>query len=545
MSETTYQGVGSRMCGSFGSMCCGIITVPIVILIIFWNEGNLVKADATASEVKDPVEVPNCSPVAGDVGKLIFASCSVTAPEIKQLLPQDLQAFVPSFHGSQIEWDSEIFQWQETSSKTCHKGSGTSAGGETCTTRYTYRRDWDDTPTNSQAFHDYRYRGANHGDFPPGLRSSERQAPDYSVLLHPSGRPEGAHFAIDNHLAQSLSTVTVPIQDSAGVYQQPQNAPPRQEPQHAAPNPQEAGTSCDGLNHQTCDQAGGACHWKWTGNWKTSCVSTQAVDYTLLHSEPLEQPIELYYDQPNGGYSPLQAYGGYITNVRPDVGPRVGDIRIKIKGKMAPTASVAGQQVDGSDASVFSIDAYPPQVFDFWGRKSYPLQRLEPKTVTKAVFEQHWHDENNLVANIIRIIALFAMIFAFECCFSPISVSLDMAQAIDPCTCGFGSLLNGLGQCILNAVACTCGCSWFWVFVCIAWIVAHPSVALIGIVVISAGLGAFIKFGVPMLKAKQAGGREGDVGEYFIKMADSDEESGGARAGKVAEVAPRTVVMPY
>jgi len=410
--ETTYTNWFQREGNAFKSMCCGIICIPILVVMIFANEINLVKAQATADVISTATVTPDCKPLPGNMGALVFAACHVNAPDIANRLPTPLRPFVETFHGASLSYSVEIYQWQETSSKDCQKDN---TGGETCHTTYSYDQGWQGGPINSRGFR-ASYGHENVGRLPSNMQSSNSFAvPPHSIVLSSSSGPvaEAKGFVLDETLQGQLPLHTVTPSRGAG---------------------------------------GGATWQPESGSY-------------FLSSEML---------QPDGDY--LVTYYG---------SPAVGDLRVSITGQSAATASICAKQVPygGNEAS---LAAWPPQVFDIWGRVTYKLEELREGLMTKGELKAQIKSENSMLAILLRIACFFLMMMAFNCIFQPLSVAADLLRFLNYCTCCLGSILDQAAQSVICCVSCSSACWCFTLTFVLAWMFANPTYGIIGLVVIVA-----------------------------------------------------------
>jgi hypothetical protein len=415
------------------SFCC---LIPITIGAIYWNELNLVISDATAGLVGQAHVVHACSPTDEYNGRLVYTECRAQCPEIADLLDPTLKPFITSFEGTELSWDLEIYQYEETSNSHCHKNND---GSKTCHTTYSYSAGWHSNSINSNSFHSSYY--SNRGTtLPDNIKSSSVDAPDYSVMLLNDNNQ--ATFSLPNKLAQMFPSKT--IYPTSGVG--------------------------DNLG-----QWGGA----------------GPLDSSMLHV--------------SGEY--LVTYHG---------GPRIGDLRISVSGKTGTKASVAAKQVSSEMAPGFTFKDYPPQPFDFWGRKTYPLGRLEAHIESKQDFIQEWLNENADVAIILRLVLLVLMIV--WCCMflSPLSVMADLLRIINCFTCGLGTLLDNAAQTVIGAMACGLGCCVFSIVWAVSWFLVRPTLSVF---VLFVGFAAFA--GLHYLKTQQGKAAEAREAAGYVTLASA------------------------
>lgn len=405
--ETTTEGLGSRLCDSIGKACaCLVFGIPLITLLCMFNEFNLVKSEATADLVGTAHVIQNCEPTPDFDKKLVYASCSVTAPELATQLPDVLTPFIPSFEGADLVWNLEIYQYTESKHQDCRKNND---GSKTCTTTYSYSAGWHSNPVDSNAFHAPQY--SNQGtDFPPNLHASGSiKAPERSVIMHNAAGDKAA-FALPEYLALQLPVQTINPVSSGGGYT------------------------------------------PWGGG------------------------SDIYPAN-------LHVSGKYLVS---GPGNRIGDIRISFQGRYSPTASVAARQLPWTQSPWFQLDYYPPQKFDFWGRTTYQLARLEGGTESKKTFIQNYHNENKVVAWAIRIATLVLMCSACCTILSPFSVAADAARILNYCTCFMGTFLAEATQAVVGLMGCGLGCACWSIVVALSWLFVHPTLS-IGLILLAVG----------------------------------------------------------
>jgi hypothetical protein len=455
--------------GSLGTACASFFCViPITMMLIYANELNLVKSDATANMVQTAHLVHDCVPSNEDNGHLVFTRCAVQCPDISNELPSLLSPFFQSFAGTELAWFVEIYQWEETSSDDCHKNND---GSKTCHRTYSYSEGWQSRPINSNNFHNSYYSNRNYNGMtalPNNLQSGTADAPDHSVLLQSVGPSGGANsYALPNNLAQMFPSKSL----SPG-------------------NPPDAGSSV----------------WQGSG--------------------------DLFKSMLRGDGSSLVTYSG---------SPSIGDLRIRVTGKTGTEASVAAKQVKlqvpmsvSSSGFIFSFKNYPPQPFDFWGRETYPIGRLQDHIESRKEFIKEWMDENFTTVLIFRIILLVVMIVAYKMLLQPLSVMADLLRIINCFTCGLGTLLDNAAQGIICAISCGLGCCVFLFVVAVSWLLVRPTLS-VGLI----ALGAVMFFGLHALKAQQgkaANAREAEA-EGYAKLGCTPQPHVKVDARKVQPMA--------
>jgi len=176
----------------------------------------------------------------------------------------------------------------------------------------------------------------------------------------------------------------------------------------------------------------------------------------------------------------LKVDGRYLTTAYGY--PRVGDLRIWFTGTTASDISFAAEEVPNLQHTAYaSLKAYPPQSFGFFGRKTYPLEKLEGGHYTKADFIAQYKTEVQLWGWLWRIALFIAMICACNCIFAPISVMADLLRVINYVTCclELGTVLDNAAQGVIGCFSCLCATVTFMIVVTVCWILVHPIVAIL------------------------------------------------------------------
>jgi len=144
-TEVTSKSWFGRIGESIKGILFGIIMIPLMILLLWWNEGravttaNSLKEGAAAvvsvpADKIDPANEKKLVHVTGDAK----ANAPVTDP--------DFGLSVPALRLVRSE---EIYQWVEDQKSETKQKVG---GGEETTTTYTYTKKWTDKPVNSADF---------------------------------------------------------------------------------------------------------------------------------------------------------------------------------------------------------------------------------------------------------------------------------------------------------------------------------------------------------------------------------------------------------
>eukprot|EP00451_Oxyrrhis_marina_P026597 CAMPEP_0204357282 /NCGR_PEP_ID=MMETSP0469-20131031/35617_1 /ASSEMBLY_ACC=CAM_ASM_000384 /TAXON_ID=2969 /ORGANISM="Oxyrrhis marina" /LENGTH=464 /DNA_ID=CAMNT_0051344915 /DNA_START=43 /DNA_END=1437 /DNA_ORIENTATION=- len=202
--EDSGENICERMCGALCSSICGVVMIICCVVLVFWNENNLVIHEATVLEIEDAKVYQSCVPDPTATGKLVLVACDVYTPDIASSLPDPLTPFLDHFSGASVSWSMQIYQWVQTSSEDCHK---TNNGGQSCRTTYSYNAQWTSSPTDSNSFH----RSSGHDNrgtrFPTNLQpTGQVNAPASTVVLSQSGTPDKG-FVVNPDLVTTLPSI--------------------------------------------------------------------------------------------------------------------------------------------------------------------------------------------------------------------------------------------------------------------------------------------------------------------------------------------------
>jgi len=144
-TEVTSKSWFGRIGESIKGILFGIIIIPLMILLLWWNEGRAVTtanslkegAAAVVSVAPDKIDAANEKKLVHVTGDA-KAGAPVTDP--------DFGLSVPALRLVRSE---EIYQWVEDQKSEKKQKVG---GGEETTTTYTYTKKWTDKPVNSAEF---------------------------------------------------------------------------------------------------------------------------------------------------------------------------------------------------------------------------------------------------------------------------------------------------------------------------------------------------------------------------------------------------------
>ena len=154
-TETTTEGYGQRLSGSFKGIATGFLMFIVGTGLLFWNEGNFVKTKKSIQEAEGVTihvdDVSNVDPALN--GKLIHASAFANTEDVLTDGP-----FGISEKAIAISRKVEYYQYVEKSHSETKDKVG---GGRETTTTYTYDKEWSSKPVQSNEFRDPQYRSSN------------------------------------------------------------------------------------------------------------------------------------------------------------------------------------------------------------------------------------------------------------------------------------------------------------------------------------------------------------------------------------------------
>lgn len=177
--------------------------MPCCIACIFWNENNAVLDYAVANLVFNVHVAEGCIPDHSNNGRLILAACTTYAPNLALELPEVLKPFLPYFQGAEISWSPEIYQYIESSERTCAEDTH---GDERCETKYTCSTGWSARNVDSSAFQCLAGQSNANHTLPSNLNGpGSRIAEERKVILSSPNRLYG--FALDMNLQSQFPSV--------------------------------------------------------------------------------------------------------------------------------------------------------------------------------------------------------------------------------------------------------------------------------------------------------------------------------------------------
>jgi hypothetical protein len=146
ITETTSEGILSRLGNSLMATVLGILLVPGSIYLLYWNEGRAVDADRALDQgLSQLVEAKADSADASLNGRLVHVSGVVEVGKPAQ----DETFGVSAANLLRLSRKVEMYQWDETEKSS----SNTSVGGTKTTTKtYDYSKKWSEEPIDSSSF---------------------------------------------------------------------------------------------------------------------------------------------------------------------------------------------------------------------------------------------------------------------------------------------------------------------------------------------------------------------------------------------------------
>lgn len=145
MVDVTYQSWGDRLMKSIGGVLVGLLLFLISFPLLFWNEGRAVQTAKSLEEGQSAVVSVAADKVdAAKEGKLVhLTGTSKTEDKLKD------PAFPVEVNAIKLHREVEIYQWVETKHTKEEKLTG---GGTRTITTYTYAKEWESKPINSDDF---------------------------------------------------------------------------------------------------------------------------------------------------------------------------------------------------------------------------------------------------------------------------------------------------------------------------------------------------------------------------------------------------------
>jgi len=144
-----HRGHRESQSNPCAAACCGLLFIPLAIVLLWWNEGNSVAAHQALKEAEGLcVGLQSIDAVQDQYeGQLVHATGFAEAGADAVL--SDATLGVSVNHTLKMSRSTEMYQWVETEkSEDKHNSDGT----VTTTTTYTYRKEWKSTYVNSNLF---------------------------------------------------------------------------------------------------------------------------------------------------------------------------------------------------------------------------------------------------------------------------------------------------------------------------------------------------------------------------------------------------------
>ena len=153
--ETTRVGYGTRVGNSFRGIGTGFILFAVGTVLLWWNEGRVVKTDKMLNEAEGvTMELETIDRVNPEMdGKLVYATGLASTQD--SLV--DTQFGIGATAISMTR-NVEYYQWVEHAREERKDKLG---GSEEIITTYTYTMEWTDAPVQSSLFHDPAYQKKN------------------------------------------------------------------------------------------------------------------------------------------------------------------------------------------------------------------------------------------------------------------------------------------------------------------------------------------------------------------------------------------------
>jgi hypothetical protein len=446
-SQNWFQGEGNAIV----SMCGGCVGVVVLSLVIFMNENNYVKSIATADLLTNAVDVSNCKYDPANDDHLVYVhGCNVVAPQIGATvsnLAANPSPFLNSLlSGSSLETPSvqmtvEIMQWYEHCEETSHTQKDNQGGTQTVTVKTCDGRK--------------RWQSSLPTNGVIHIRNSNKRFLNAGNI--PRNLPAGS---------ETISCKDNCVQMGADGFVLPEESVEWMSDQNVVGEAR-IDTNSRGV-------------WNGNGDAQQNMV-TRDDGY-------------LYIRYTNRNY-----YNGCVNDGN-CVSPGIGDIRITLTAKVAHQASMAAEQRG------LNFGPWPPQKFNFFGQTTNEVERVKfDQDRTVEQFIDDWKSESSSLLWIIRLVAFILMFAAWSCIFQPLSVMADLLRILNYCTCCIGSILDNAAQCVISMVSCGFACCCFTFVFIVAWFVARPLYAVLGLVIM-VGLGVSAAV-FHFTQGKKAGGR--------------------------------------
>lgn len=185
--EVTHKGWFSRIAEAFKGILIGLVLFVVSFPVLFWNEGEAVRAYRALSEgAAAVVEVPADAVDPANEGKLVHVSAMTAVDDVLRDVDFGVEA-----KALRLRREVQIYQWTEKKKTETKKRVG---GGTTEVATYTYRKNWEKSVIDSSNFHEAAHVNRGRLDF----AHHQQTAPRIAI---------GA-FALSPSLGDALSNYT-------------------------------------------------------------------------------------------------------------------------------------------------------------------------------------------------------------------------------------------------------------------------------------------------------------------------------------------------
>lgn len=425
--DVTETSWGSRMGSSFQNMCCGIITIPICWYIVFWNESNYVKEQATADLIAKATVVEGCN--TGNMGKFVYVEdCSLKCPNMYGDLPDVLKPWIDDHFlaATEISWNVQVKQWVQVCDKDSEK---TVTGGTRTTVTCHDELQWASSITHNAWGHNAK--GQPTIDYED---RSDHNDDNARCTMH--GERDG-----DNKV--KANTVSLVKENGVKSFE-----------------------LTDALLNNVA-----------------------ALDHDVLGDEADLSTVTNVTEDAWQRDLIKQAKNTLLWRSGADDQSDLCDMKITLSGRGGDGPySVVGDEVKHGGSSTFTF--HQPETYSIFGGETAQLQEMRPGKLTPEAFIALKKAEAASLVWIIRICCFIGMILGFQCIFQPLSVSADLLMYLNFCTCGLGEILDQAAQAMICMVSCGAGMSCFCMAFILAWLFANPFYAICGLVMMCCLSGA-------------------------------------------------------
>ena len=146
-TETTTEGLGSRLQGACWGICLGIILFIGAFPFLFWNEGRAVDRYEALNEAEsETVTVSGLNIDPANNGKVLHFTVDIMNNGTELV---DTTFGIKSIDGLVLRREADMYQWKEKVTTTTKKGYG---GKKTTTKNYSYDKVWSNSLINSGSF---------------------------------------------------------------------------------------------------------------------------------------------------------------------------------------------------------------------------------------------------------------------------------------------------------------------------------------------------------------------------------------------------------